>query len=66
MKFTKKQLRNYIITNTNYPHIAENDKLWKYFVKSNYYRWIESLEDDHISYYCEKFSNDIYDLNLTY
>ena len=66
MKFTKKQLRNYIRTKTLYSHIAENDKLCKYFVKSNYYKWIGSLEDDHISYYCEKFSNDIYDLNLTY
>jgi len=65
MKFTKKQLRNYIITSTLYSHIAKNDKLWKYFVKSNYYGWIESLEDEHIPYYCKRFSSDIFDLNLT-
>lgn len=63
---TKKQLRNYIATNTNYKHIAEDNKLWKYFVKSNYYKWIGSLDDEYISYYCEQFSSDIYDLNLDY
>ena len=61
---TKKQLRNYIATNTNYQHIAENDKLWKYFVKSNYYKWIGSLDDEYISYYCGQFAVDIYHLNL--
>ena len=64
MKFTKKQLRNYILTNTNYKHIAEDDKLWKYFLKSNYYKWIGSLDDEYISYYCEQFSADVYHLNL--
>ena len=63
---TKKQLRNYIATNTNHQHIAENNNLWKYFVKSNYCKWIGSLDDEYISYYCERFSSDIHDLNLNY
>jgi len=65
MKFTKKQLRNYIITNTNYSHIAENDKLWRYFVKSDYYGYIKSLSDEDLPYYCQEFADDIYHLNLT-
>ncbi len=67
MKMTKKQLRNYIATNTNYKHIAESDKLWKYFTKSNYYKYInlQSLQEEYIEYYCEQFSDDIYHLNLT-
>ena len=62
---TKKQIKEYISINSNFNNITEK-KLWKYFIKSNYYKYIQEENNvDNINYYCDKFLMDIRNLNLT-
>lgn len=61
----KKQVKKYILINSNFNNIAEVKLLWKYFVKSHYYKNIlEENNFNNVDYYCDKFLLDIRHLNL--
>jgi len=52
------------LRNANFPHFAEG-KAWKFFKKSDYYRYIKEEKNlNNVSYYSYKFSKSIRFLNL--
>jgi len=52
------------LKNANFPHFAEG-KAWKFFKKSEYYRYIKEEKNlNNVSYYSYKFGESIRFLNL--